>query len=247
MGMVRTLSLAGAAVALSAGIAGAATVITIHDASRNAWASTPAENRANVFAAGYGAFTPDGATWVGDGVTVITPPPASVSGTVLSPWHNSDNPTPNNTYFAVGGKTETLPNPATLAFKTLQSSFTLLWGSIDEYNQIDFAGEANSGAGEIVRTVTGSDILGAIGSWATLNDLNDPCDATGANRNCNALVTLRFSDDFKFSSASFLSTTGQQAFEFATVPLPAPALLLLTGIGALGGLAAKRRRREAKA
>jgi hypothetical protein len=128
-------------------------------------------------------------------------------------------------YYTVGSPNLQV-SPATLLLNSARKTFSMLWGSIDTYNAVEFC------LGATCDKVTGSEIAAGI-----------PTNEFGSK---NAIV--RFSSDFDFDRISFYSNEGlsgdRAAFEFAVaaVPLPAGGLLLL---GALGGIAALRRRKTA--
>ncbi len=176
--------------------------------------------------AGYGTDI-GAATWFG------TSDPAIVNGTVSGGYRSPYNElaTPGTTgysnYFTVGSPApNSQPSPATLVLNSAKNTFSMLWGSIDTYNAVQFC------LGSTCAKVTGSQV-GV-----------PPLSAGGS---LNAIVN--FTADFYFDRISFFSNEGrigdQAAFEFAVapvpVPLPAGGLLLL---GALGGIAALRRRRS---
>ncbi len=198
-------------------------------------------NNADVFAANYGAITPSGATWSED-PTVPVPPTTNVSTSQYkSPF--VDTPLANTrSYFSTGGVIGTAGSvsPITLTFATLQSSISLLWGSIDSYNKISFFDMANS----ILGSYTGTQIIEAI------NDQKSASIATNQT-NYEIVALLRFDfADFKsivFSSeANGVGPNDQAAFEFAApIPLPAAAWLLLAGVGGLFGYGRFRRRSSA--
>ena len=108
----------------------------------------------------------------------------------------------------------------------MQSTFTLLWGSIDSYNSIEFL---LGGVSQLL--YTGTDLIN--------QSLFDPLSGTGPNYEQVALVNFsNFANGF--DKVTFKST--QAAFEMALPPVPVPAAGLLL-LGALGGLAALRRRK----
>jgi hypothetical protein len=142
-------------------------------------------------------------------------------GDVIPNWHNIQ-------YYTVGSPApNSAPSPAILEFAIQQSYLSLLWGSIDTYNAI-----ALYLNGVLQDTVTGGFLLVNGGQPA----------ASGA-----AFVKIAGSfDEVRFYSNYPGFGADTPAFEFsnvvATVPVPAGGLLLL---GALGGLAALRRRKTA--
>ena len=108
-------------------------------------------------------------------------------------------------------------------FATDQNSFSIMWGSPDDYNHLDFFLD-----NVLVFSLQGDDVG------------NPPAPGMGF---VNVTVSMLTFDSVKLSSFD------KDAFEFTNVssvavPLPASALLLL---GALGGLGVVSRRRPAKA
>jgi hypothetical protein len=222
--MYRALSVIGLSAAmLFAGVtASSAVTMSIVDSSPQGGANTAGVT----YAVGYNASTPINATWTsGDDPTVI-PPPGNSSGVYQSPF-NSNGLTNSQSYFSVftsDSEGDGAPSPATLTFSDLQNSFSLLWGSIDTYNTLEFL---NSG-GTAFATFVGADIMTALGIPVVTNS------------EMVALVNFVFGTGEEFQGVRFSSS--QAAFEFALVPLPAAGLLLLAGIGGLFGVSSLRRR-----
>lgn len=175
-------------------------------------------NDADVYAAGYGANTPIGATWSVD--------PTRSAGNAPTVAQSPFNNTPDlgtQDYFSVGGGT--VLGPVTLTFGEMQTAFQLLWGSIDSYNTIAFF----DGVTEVF-SFTGTQLVNKFTSGLT-----------GRNYELVALVNFDFGQE-GFTSVRFASSTPAFEFGLAPIPLPAGGVLLLT---ALGGLAVLRRRKEA--
>jgi len=185
-------------------------------------------NQAGVFGAGYSAYTNGAASWDAD--PTWSPEPANENGISQSPFNNTGIASTQD-YFSVifsgapgeGGGTA---SPATLTFGKTQTAFNMLWGSIDSYNEIEFF---LGGASQFARN--GDQIFGLTGLG-------------GSASNYEAVAVVKFSE-FEFDSVKFTSV-GQNSFEFALAPVPLPAAGFLL-FGALGGLAAMRRRKKAAA
>ena len=214
----------GAAFVLGVSVASAATV-TVIDSSTQGVGNDAGVN----YAVGYGANTPTGATWSAD--PTWDAPPEGAEGISQSPFNNTGLENTQD-YFAIGGVlgSNGALSPVSLFFgiENVQSAFTFLWGSIDSYNIVEFLL-----GGDSVFSFTGDSMI------AMLPDGHS--DGTGPNFEGVALVTF---SNFERGFDTVKFTSNQAAFEIGLSPIPLPAggLLLL---GALGGLAALRRRKAA--
>lgn len=212
----------GATLMLGVSVASAATV-TVIDSSTQAGG-----NDAGVgYAIGYGANTPTGATWSAD--PTWEAPPEGEYNISQSPFNNTGLEGTQD-YFAIGGVSGTngALSPVFLSFgvENVQSAFTFLWGSIDSYNIVEFLL-----GGDSVFSFTGDSLIALLPFGHS--------DGTGPNFEGVALVTF---SDLRFDTVKFISEIAAFEVALSPVPLPAGGLLL---IGALGGLAALRRRKAA--
>ncbi len=221
----RMLAVIGFAAAVSlAGMGGASSAVV----SLLSTSTQGAGNQAHVYGAGYDGTTPSGATWSQD--PLVTPPPGNLSGIYQSPFNN----TPllgTQTYFSVGAVDadgDGATSPVTLAFGSLQTSLTILWGSIDSYNTLAFL----DNIGGTIASFTGTNIVNLFGLGGS-----------APNYEQVALLNFDLTQDGGFWGVRFIST--QAAFEFAlaqSVPLPAAGWLLLTGLAVIGACACRTRR-----
>jgi hypothetical protein len=159
-----------------------------------------------------------GGAWVG------TSPSMQMGSSVndyRSPFDGSDSGgvTPTDwqdiPYWSVG-PTPNATQTADLKFGGDRTFFSLLWGSIDDYNLLEFFRGGSS-----VGSVPYTDLVGP-----------------GTPRLGASFVTVT---DLVFDEVKFSSNTN--AFEFANVvatPLPASLLLFLSGVGGLGFLSRRR-------
>ena len=108
---------------------------------------------------------------------------------------------------------------------TSYNYFGLYWGSIDDYNTLDFYS-----GGKLIASITGSDV---IAQGTALGDQTAP----GSNRYVNFLFDTAF-DRIDFSTTQFAFESDNHAF----ASVPEPATLGLFGLGLLGSAVARRRR-----
>lgn len=200
--------------------AGAVAAVTTAGA---AGAATVTATASTGVVAGYGTNI-GSATW--------TDAPSTIVGNLSNEYRSpvGDGVTP---YFTVGTPSlDESDSPAILNMSS-RSFFSMLWGSIDAENAVLFSNGVLTAlyTGEVIRTAL------------------DPDGTAGVT---NAIVS--FNLDFDFTTVSFFANynpgenppTGadRAAFEFQVAPVPVPAAGFLL-IGALGGLAALRRRKTA--
>jgi hypothetical protein len=239
-------TIAAAAALALAPMSASAVTATIIDQSTNGGGNT-----ADTFGSPliYGAFTPTGAEWddhdldLSEDPPVVDVPPSFVSAAFLSPFENTPIEDERD-FFSVGGSSgdSGSPSPRFLDLGGDFTSFSLLWGSIDTYNTLEFLDD-----GSTVGTFTGTNIVNLINSTfgsgtASFN--------SGGNSNHVALVSFMAGsgeafDTLKFSSERPDGVTDWAAFEFATpVPVPAGALLFGTAF-VIAGVARRYGRKSA--
>jgi hypothetical protein len=224
------------ATAFVATYAAAVPVITIVDyAVNNATAGNGNDAGVN-FAQNYGAYTPTGATWSNAGADDPTVDPGQ-TGAFHSPFFDN-GATASYSFFAVNASsangdptTPGQPSPATLTLATAKTAFTLLWGSVDTFNSIQF------GTGAGAQTITGTDIMTQLN--ADRAALATPLPALTANGSGGYRITtlVTITGLSSFTDVKFISERNGQdanAFEFAFVPGPSSTFLFLTAIGCLG-------------
>lgn len=177
-----------------------------------------------------GTLLPTGSAWIDAPETFA----GSVVNVARSPYDGSHtNPAPNEpisdswatyNYFSVGPESANYTNnPAILGFDKSKTSFSFLWGSVDDYNLIEF--------------------WDSVGLVFTL-DFEDP--ALDGNVQLGIGAALVTVSDLIFNSIRFHSSTN--ALEFANMratPAPIPPALLLFGTALVGlGYLARRRRQS---
>lgn len=152
----------------------------------------------------------------------------SSSGNYLSPYANNTNGTTNTPYNVINSGGSGTQGDA--FYNVGASSYSILWGSPDSYNEIAFFAGADGTGGQIGSTLSGC-------------ALTPSCTGAGFD-----LAT------FTVSSGSIgsveLIDTGQAAFEFGTVsatPLPATLPLFAGGLGFVGYLTGRKKRKAGQA
>jgi len=235
--MRRLLGAAALILLMGAGSANAASVTVIASSSQGA--PNTGVNTANVYGAAYQGNVPTGASFSVD--PLVGAGQGSNSGNFKSPFANTVKEGVNS-YFSVGGGfgapqgTPTSPVSLSTTAGSFARAATLLWGSIDSYNKLEFFNGAT-----LVGSFDGTFINGLLAALPQYN---------GTNFEKVALLQFRGFGPGGFNKAVFTST--QQAFEFGLAngsltpllsPVPIPAALPLFGT-AIGGLYFLKRRQR---
>jgi hypothetical protein len=204
------------------GIAGVATLAVASSASAavvvgsNAPGTSPYSGPAATF-----DFDTPGTTPVTIGGGVITT--GTTSGLFAQPFGSSGN------YYSVGPSTS---SPGTIDLSSFGDIFaiSILWGSIDTYNTLEFI----DSVGNVIADFTGTEIVA-------------PANGDQSNPATNRVVQFNFGGGDESLVAGIRLTSPQNAFELDNIavnPVPEPATwaMMLLGFGAVG-FAMRRRRR----
>jgi hypothetical protein len=166
------------------------------------------------------SFLPDGQAVTG-----------AASGLYAAPFISASNGAPFGDMTVSGADTTTYITTglgsATLTFPASQVYLGLLWGSVDNYNNLEFFSGATS-----IGTVNGLDIFAA----------------ANGDQGVNGTFYANILSDIAFDR--IVATSNSYAFEFDNVaynptdptPVPGPAGLGLLGLGMLGLGVARRRK-----
>jgi hypothetical protein len=195
--------------------------------------------------------------FVGNAPIEGTPTPASTTGLfqnvtgsfpsiTLSPYAFNTGPGPDGSAAAntvqysvlnLGGSSSL----ATAVYNINDTSFSMVWGSPDIYNEARFYSGAN-GTGSLIDVVGGA-------TTTNYNGTNLACYGTVCTQTLFDLLT--FTDTGGLIGSVILADTGQAAFEytiipndrqFSSTPLPGAIWLFASGLGILGF--AKRRKQS---
>jgi hypothetical protein len=184
-------------------------------------------NTSDVYAGTYDGTTPLGATWSSD--PLVVPAPGNVSGIYQSPFNNTSL-LDTQTFFSVGAESgpNGAPSPVSLTYASDQSSFSFLWGSIDDYNTLQFFDGSTQRL-----SLSGAQLVSLFA-----------LPGSAPNFEQVALLSFSFAPTELFDTVKFISS--QAAFEFAlpgssTTSVPEPGTLALFGIGLVGALLRRRR------
>ncbi len=114
-------------------------------------------NDADVYASNFAGHTPTGGNFSSN--PLVTPPPGNEPGAFQSPFNNTPL-VDTQSYFSVYSEFDGngAPSPVTLTLGSPVDEFKILWGSLDDYNTIEFFSGATS-----LMSFTGEDIVNLFG------------------------------------------------------------------------------------
>jgi hypothetical protein len=183
----------------------------------------------------------------GNSVGALGTVAGSISGTYRSPWENAATPGSGATGWNLLQYSSVQANSSATYNFTATTVISLLWGSPDYFNTIAFY----SGPG-------GTGYLGSLSATA----LNPPTGIGDVVGSVPLLIQTVGHDLLTFKDVggtiqSVVISTGNNAFEFADLlptpntqldtPIPAAFPLFATGLGVMGLLARRRKRKIAAA
>ena len=143
-------------------------------------------------------------------------------------FNTTDGGVDTTPYAYVAGTSSSTPPPSiTFTFTSGQSYFGLLWGSVDQFNSLNFL----NASGVSVGTITGG-------------DLSPPLMNNGSQGSVGSGYVNIFSDTAFFS---VVATSAANSFEFDNVAFsatPEPSSLILCGAGVISLAVVKVRRKR---
>ena len=221
LGLALTATSAHAALLVSASVGGAPSVagVTYVNFDDLANGATGAQSSGGIAL----TITPNARVAVG-----------SSSGQFAAPFISGSN----GTNFGNAPGQDTTPylttgtSSITMQFSGLQAYLGILWGSVDDYNFLDFYNGAT-----LVGTVSGLDVdLGANGDQGVNGTLYVNINSDSALTNFDRVVARSTQFAFEFDNIAYSANR---------TDVPAPGALALLGLGLVGLGAASRRRKAA--
>ena len=182
-----------------------------------------------------GPFMDGGANFSGDGILMLNGPGGTggSDGIYAEPFHDTTQ------YLTVqpGGSSETV------AFGGAYKTLGLYWGSMDTYNSIIFYDGATA-----IATVTGTDADNSVPGPANGDQANDATnryitisDLLGHNAVFTSIVLMSTQDSFELDNLAWSARISNDG-RFPT-PLPGALALFAGGLGMIGLVAGRKRRK----
>jgi hypothetical protein len=170
----------------------------------------------------------------------------SITGVTLSPYAFNTGLGPDGSAAATSAVYSVLnlggsSSPATAIYNINDTTFSMVWGSPDLYNEVQFYSGLN-GSGSLIDVIGGATITNYTGA-------NLACYGTTCTQTLFDLLT--FTDTGGLIGSVILTDTSSAAFEytivpnanqFSSTPLPGAIWLFASGLGILGF--AKRRKQS---